>query len=102
MLTSLALFQYIPTYWLWFHYLCPLSWTLRGILTSQFGDVEDIIEGPGFKGSVKQYLSVSLGYDETINGVSSVLISAIVLVFFTMLFFGCFAFSVKVFNFQRR
>ncbi|RHN67618.1 putative iron-chelate-transporting ATPase [Medicago truncatula] len=93
---------YIPTYWLWFHYLCPLSWTLRGILTSQFGDVEDIIEGPGFKGSVKQYLSVSLGYDETINGVSSVLISAIVLVFFTMLFFGCFAFSVKVFNFQRR
>ncbi|WJX31315.1 ABC transporter G member 31 [Trifolium repens] len=93
---------YIPGYWLWFHYLCPVSWTLRGIITSQFGDVQDIIEGPGFKGTVKQYISVSLGYDDTINGVSAVWISAIVLVGFVIFFFGSFAISVKVLNFQKR
>ncbi|XP_045820317.1 ABC transporter G family member 31-like [Trifolium pratense] len=93
---------YIPGYWLWFHYLCPVSWTLRGIITSQFGDVQDIIEGPGFKGTVKQYISVSLGYDDTINGVSAVWISAFVLVGFVIFFFGSFAISVKVLNFQKR
>jgi hypothetical protein len=102
MITSLAMFQYIPGYWLWFHYLCPVSWTLRGIITSQFGDVQDIIEGPGFKGTVKQYISVSLGYDDTIYGVSAVWISAIVLVCFVIFFFGSFAISVKVLNFQKR
>ncbi|KAA0032909.1 ABC transporter G family member 31 [Cucumis melo var. makuwa] len=46
----------IAGWWIWFYYICPISWTLRGIITSQLGDVETIIVGPGFKGSVKQYL----------------------------------------------
>nr|XP_027190419.1 ABC transporter G family member 31 [Cicer arietinum] len=93
---------YIPGYWLWFHYLCPITWTLRGIITSQFGDVQDIIVGPGFKGTVKEYISLTLGFDDTINGVSGVLMSAIVLVCFCIFFFGSFAISVKVLNFQSR
>lgn len=96
------MFQYIPGYWLWFHYLCPITWTLRGIITSQFGDVQDIIVGPGFKGTVKEYISLTLGFDDTINGVSGVLMSAIVLVCFCIFFFGSFAISVKVLNFQSR
>ena len=93
---------YIPRYWLWFHYLNPVTWTLRGVITSQFGDAQDIIVGPGFKGTVKQYISASLGYDDTINGVSSVLVSAVVLVAVAIFFFVSFAISVKVLNFQRR
>ncbi|XP_061368731.1 ABC transporter G family member 31-like [Gastrolobium bilobum] len=94
--------SHIPAYWIWFHYLCPVAWTLRGIVTSQLGDVQDIIVGPGFKGTVKEYISLTLGYDPTINGVSAVLVSAIVLICFNILFFGSFAVSVKVLNFQRR
>ncbi|KAK7275991.1 hypothetical protein RIF29_17120 [Crotalaria pallida] len=92
----------IPGWWIWFYYICPVSWTLRGIITSQLGDVENVIVGPGFKGTVKEYLAVSLGYDHTVNGFSAVGLSVIVLIGFILLFFGSFAVSVKVLNFQKR
>ncbi|KAK7289806.1 hypothetical protein RIF29_03766 [Crotalaria pallida] len=92
----------IPGWWIWFHYLCPVTWTLRGIITSQLGDLESIVVGPGFKGTLKEYLAVSLGYEPTINGFPVEWMSAIVLIGFIVLFFGSFAMSVKVFNFQRR
>ncbi|KAL9320039.1 hypothetical protein ACSQ67_011878 [Phaseolus vulgaris] len=79
-----------------------VSWTLRGIITSQLGDVEEMLEGPGFQGTVKEFIAVTLGYDQTINGMSSVLLSVIVLICFNILFFGCFAVSIKVLNFQKR
>lgn len=96
------MFQYIPKYWLWFHYVCPVSWTLRGVITSQFGDMQDVIVGPGFKGTVKEYIAVSLGYEDKINGVSAIGVSAVVLILFTCFFFGTFAVSVRVLNFQTR
>lgn len=91
------LFQYIPGWWIWFYYICPIAWTLRGIVTSQLGDVETKIVGPGFEGTVKEYLEVSLGYGPGMIGVS-----AAVLVGFNILFFLVFAVSVKVLNFQKR
>ncbi|KAK9098720.1 hypothetical protein Syun_025765 [Stephania yunnanensis] len=39
-----------------------VAWTLRDIITSQLGDAEDIIVGPGFKGSVKEFLKETLGF----------------------------------------
>ncbi|KAK7372089.1 hypothetical protein VNO80_05458 [Phaseolus coccineus] len=92
----------IPGWWIWFYYICPIAWTLRGIITSQLGDVETNIVGPGFEGSVKEYLSVTLGYETEINGFSAVGLSVIVLLGFIILFFGSFAVSVKVLNFQKR
>ncbi|KAJ1377530.1 P-loop containing nucleoside triphosphate hydrolase [Sesbania bispinosa] len=94
--------SFIPPWWIWFHYLCPVAWTLRGIVASQLADVEDVIVGPGFKGTVKEYISVTLGYDAKINGVSTVLVSAIMLIVFNIIFFGSFALSIKKLNFQRR
>ncbi|KAJ0020425.1 hypothetical protein Pint_32556 [Pistacia integerrima] len=87
----------IPVWWIWFYYICPVAWTLRGIITSQLGDVETMIMQPDFRGTVKQYLEVSLGYGPGMIG-----ISALVLVGFCSLFFGIFAFSIKFLNFQRR
>ncbi|KAJ7959803.1 Pleiotropic drug resistance ABC transporter [Quillaja saponaria] len=92
----------IPGWWIWFYYISPVAWTLRGIVTSQLGDVETKIVGPGFAGTVKEYLAVTLGYETHINGVSSVLISVLVLIGFILLFFGSFALSVRVLNFQKR
>ncbi|KAL2317497.1 hypothetical protein Fmac_031373 [Flemingia macrophylla] len=92
----------IPGWWIWFYYICPIAWTLRGIITSQLGDVETKIVGPGFEGTVKEYLAVSLGLEDKINGFSSVGISVLVLLGFIALFFGSFAVSVKILNFQKR
>ncbi|KAL5778742.1 hypothetical protein ACOSQ2_009479 [Xanthoceras sorbifolium] len=87
----------IPGWWIWFYYICPVAWTLRGVITSQLGDVEAIIEQPEFKGTVKEYLDVNLGYGPGMVGVS-----AGVLIAFCVFFFGVFAFSIKYLNFQRR
>ncbi|XP_010262843.1 PREDICTED: ABC transporter G family member 31-like [Nelumbo nucifera] len=87
----------IPGWWIWFYYICPVAWTLRGIITSQLGDVETHIVGSGFEGSVKDYLEVSLGYSSGMIGVS-----VVVLFGFCIFFFLVYAFSVKFLNFQRR
>ncbi|RWR92141.1 ABC transporter-like protein [Cinnamomum micranthum f. kanehirae] len=87
----------IPGWWIWFYYICPVAWTLRGIISSQLGDVETQIVGPGFEGSVKEYLEVSLGYGPGMIGVS-----VAVLVGFSLLFFSVYAASIKVLNFQKR
>ncbi|KAE8649240.1 hypothetical protein Csa_014650 [Cucumis sativus] len=87
----------IPRWWIWFYYACPVSWTLRGIISSQLGDVETMIEGPGFEGTVKQYLEVSLGYGDGMIGVSVAVLFA-----FIFLFFSVFATSLKLINFQKR
>jgi uncharacterized membrane protein len=91
------LLQHIPGWWIWFYYMCPVAWTLRGIITSQLGDVETKMVGAGFDGSVKEYLEVSLGYSPGMVGVS-----AAVLIGFCLFFFSIFAISLKVLNFQRR
>ncbi|KAA8543737.1 hypothetical protein F0562_022087 [Nyssa sinensis] len=74
-----------------------VAWTLRGIISSQLGDVEIMIKEPGFKGSVKDYVELSLGYGPGMIGISTA-----VLVGFSLLFFAVFALSVKVLNFQKR
>ncbi|GAA0153723.1 ATP-binding cassette [Lithospermum erythrorhizon] len=87
----------IPGWWIWFYYVCPIAWTLRGIITSQLGDVETPIVGPEFEGSVKEYLEVGFGYGPDMIGAS-----VAVLVGFSFFFFTIFALSVKFLNFQRR
>ncbi|XP_010521947.1 PREDICTED: ABC transporter G family member 31-like [Tarenaya hassleriana] len=88
---------FIPKWWVWFYYINPVSWTLRGIILSQLGDVETIIDEPTFHGTVKEYIERNLGYEEGTMG-----ISAVVLLAFCALFFSAFALSVKFLNFQRR
>ncbi|KAM2288253.1 hypothetical protein ACFXTI_029148 [Malus domestica] len=88
---------HIPGWWIWVYYICLVAWTLRGIITSQLGDVETKIKGPTFQGTVKEYLEVNLGYGPGMIGVS-----VAVLVCFCILFFSVFASSVKLLNFQKR
>ncbi|KAM7501809.1 hypothetical protein LguiB_000713 [Lonicera macranthoides] len=86
-----ALAQNIPGWWIWFYYVCPIAFT------SQLGDVETKISGPGFQGTVKEYIDVSFGYGPGMVG-----ISAVVLIGFSIFFFAIFIISVKVLNFQKR
>ncbi|WOL16536.1 hypothetical protein Cni_G25323 [Canna indica] len=87
----------IPGWWLWFYYISPVAWTLRGVISSQLGDVETMIIGVGFQGTVKEYLKESLGYESSMTGPSIAVLLA-----FCLLFFSVYAVSIKVLNFQKR
>ncbi|KAF5938930.1 hypothetical protein HYC85_023189 [Camellia sinensis] len=30
----------IPVWWRWYYYICPVSWTMYGLVASQFGDIK--------------------------------------------------------------
>nr|XP_043635485.1 ABC transporter G family member 31 [Erigeron canadensis] len=87
----------IPGWWIWFYYVCPIAWTLQGLIGSQLGDVEETIAGPGFEGTVKGYLKHELGIESKWIG-----ISAVALFGFSIFFFIVFALSLKYLNFQKR
>ncbi|KAI3806303.1 hypothetical protein L1987_22202 [Smallanthus sonchifolius] len=87
----------IPGWWIWFYYVCPIAWTLQGLIGSQLADVEEPIVGPGFRGTVKGYLKEALGIESNMIGVSAVVIFA-----FSLFFFLVFALSLKFLNFQKR
>uniref|UniRef100_A0A0E0IQF3 ABC transporter domain-containing protein n=1 Tax=Oryza nivara TaxID=4536 RepID=A0A0E0IQF3_ORYNI len=86
----------IPGWWIWFYYICPVAWTLRGVITSQLGDVDTRIVGPGFDGTVHEFLQQNLGFEQGMTGAT-----VAVLVAFSVFFFSIYAISIKMINFQR-
>ncbi|XP_051136190.1 pleiotropic drug resistance protein 1-like [Andrographis paniculata] len=84
----------MPIWWRWYYWACPVAWTLYGLTTSQFGDVEEYVL-PGV--TVKEYLKEFFGFKHDFLGPV-----AIVIVGFPLLFVFMFGFAIKVFNFQRR
>ncbi|XP_076916108.1 ABC transporter G family member 31-like [Bidens hawaiensis] len=87
----------IPGWWIWFYYVCPIAWTLQGLVGSQLGDVEDLIVGPAFQGTVKGFLKEELGIESGMIGIAALVIFAVSLSFFLV-----FALSLKFLNFQKR
>ncbi|XP_051142940.1 ABC transporter G family member 31-like [Andrographis paniculata] len=87
----------IPPWWIWLYYVCPVAWTLRGVITSQLGDVETAVIGPDFEGTVQEFISHRFGFE------SKMLWPTVgVLIGFCVVFFVIYVFSVRVLNFQRR
>ncbi|OAY26651.1 ABC transporter G family member 32 [Manihot esculenta] len=89
----------IPIWWRWYYWANPIAWTLYGLLTSQYGDDDQLMklsDGDRLI-PVKQVLKEVLGYRHDFVGVSGVMV-----VFFCVLFAVIFAFAIKAFNFQRR
>lgn len=84
----------MPVWWRWYFWICPVSWTLYGLVTSQFGDIKDRIDTGE---TVEEFVRNYFGYRDDFVGVA-----AAVLVGFTLLFGFTFAFSIKAFNFQKR
>ena len=81
-------------WWKWYYSVCPVGWTLYGLVASQFGDIKDVLESGK---TVEDFITSYFGFRHDFLGVV-----AVVIVFIPLLFAFLFAFSIKAFNFQIR
>uniref|UniRef100_A0A8R7QPP8 ABC transporter domain-containing protein n=1 Tax=Triticum urartu TaxID=4572 RepID=A0A8R7QPP8_TRIUA len=84
----------IPIWWSWYYWICPVAWTLYGLVASQFGDVEEKLETGE---TVAEFLRSYYGFMHEFLGVI-----ATVTMGCTVAFALLFGFSIKYINFQRR
>ncbi|KAF7804589.1 pleiotropic drug resistance protein 1-like [Senna tora] len=87
----------IPGWWTWYYWANPVSWSLYGLVASQFGDVKDPIESTTSGATVEEFVRNYFGFKHDFLGVV-----AAVIVGYTVLFAFIFAISIKMLNFQRR
>lgn len=89
----------IPKWWVWYYWICPVAWTVYGLIASQYGDVQATITVPGVtpNPSIKSYISSQFGYDEDFLGPV-----AVVLVAFAVFFAFMYAYCIRTLNFQTR
>ncbi|XP_051151375.1 pleiotropic drug resistance protein 1-like [Andrographis paniculata] len=85
----------IPIWWRWYYWVNPMAYSLYGLIITQYGDIQDLMDGTGE--TVEQFLNRYLGFKNSMTGMV-----AGVLLGFVALFAFIFAFSIKTFNFQRR
>ncbi|XP_030972075.1 ABC transporter G family member 29-like [Quercus lobata] len=89
----------IPKWWVWYYWICPVAWTVYGLIVSQYGDVDATISVPGMNNRVpiKEYIESHFGYDPNFMGpVAGVLVG------FAVFFAFMFAYCIKTLNFQNR
>lgn len=89
--------QLIPKWWIWFYYVVPTSWSLNGILTSQYGDVQKEIAVFGDTKTIASFLTHYFGFHHNMLPLVALLLS-----FYPFLFASLFAYCIAYFNFQRR
>ena len=88
--------QSIPVWWRWYYWACPVSYTLYGLLASQFGDYDDkILED--VKVPIKVFLKDYFGFEH-----SKIWCAAVAVAGFAILFAIVFGIAIKLINFQRR
>ncbi|XP_038722403.1 pleiotropic drug resistance protein 3-like isoform X1 [Tripterygium wilfordii] len=87
----------IPKWWIWLYYLCPSSWALNGLLSSQYGDIEKEILVFGESKTVAAFIEDYYGFEHKFLGVV-----AAVLIIFPIFSASLFAYFIGRFNFQRR
>lgn len=96
---SLLKWQKIPAWWIWYYWICPMAWTVYGLIVSQYGDVEEemTVEATSLKTSVRSYVEEEFGYKLDFMGEVG-----LVLVGFTLFFAFMYAYCLKTLNFQKR
>uniref|UniRef100_A0A1D1YG49 Pleiotropic drug resistance protein 12 n=3 Tax=Anthurium amnicola TaxID=1678845 RepID=A0A1D1YG49_9ARAE len=88
----------IPKWWIWYYWICPLAWTVYGLIATQYGDVEAEIDVPGVgRQAIKKYIKDYFGYETDFMGAV-----ATVLVGFAVSFAFMYAYCIKALNFQNR
>ncbi|KAJ6338662.1 hypothetical protein OIU76_008181 [Salix suchowensis] len=87
----------IPRWWVWGYWISPASWSLKGLLASQYGDIEEEITVYGERKSISSFLRSYFGYKHDDLGVAGIVLLAF-LVFFAL----SYAMATAKLNFQKR
>ncbi|XP_016169834.1 ABC transporter G family member 29-like [Arachis ipaensis] len=89
----------IPKWWIWYYWICPVAWTVYGLIVSQYRDVtkEILVLGTNNHTAIKDYIEDHYGFKPDFMGPV-----AVVLVAFTLFFAFIFAYCIKALNFQTR
>ncbi|GLJ26511.1 hypothetical protein SUGI_0512680 [Cryptomeria japonica] len=88
----------IPVWWRWYYWGDPVSWTLYGLVASQFGDLENIItKTDGTTEILKDFLKNYFGFRHSFLGATAGIAAG-----WSVLFAFIFAFAIKYLNFQNR
>lgn len=88
--------QKIPKWWIWCYWICPTSWSLNGLLTSQYGDMNREILIFGEHKTVGSFLHDYYGFHHDRLG-----LVAAVLIAFPVAFAILFAYCIGKLNYQR-
>ncbi|XP_037440593.1 ABC transporter G family member 41-like [Triticum dicoccoides] len=88
----------IPRWWIWFYYVSPMSWELRVLFTTQFGDYDDrMIDVFGETKSVPAFMKDYFGFRRDLLPLAAVVLAA-----FPILLAVLFGYNISKLNFQRR
>ncbi|PSS07401.1 ABC transporter G family member 36 like [Actinidia chinensis var. chinensis] len=89
----------IPKWWIWYYWICPVAWTVYGLIVTQYGDVLDTIKVPGVSPdpTIKWYVQNHFGYElDFIGPIAAGLVG------FAVFFAFMYAYCIKTLNFQMR
>ncbi|KAK9268598.1 hypothetical protein L1049_000353 [Liquidambar formosana] len=92
-------YKRIPIWWRWYYWANPVAWSLYGLLTSQYGDSDELVKlSDGIHSEpAKKLLKDTFGFRHELLA-----ISGLVVVLFCVIFALIFSFAIKSFNFQKR
>lgn len=90
-------FQKIPKWWVWCYWICPTAWSLKGLLTSQYGDNHKEITVDGELTTIGGYLESYYGYKYNELGAVSAVLIVIPIIFAVI-----FTLAIAKLNFQKR
>ncbi|CAO2175421.1 unnamed protein product [Urochloa humidicola] len=84
----------VPIWWRWYCWICPVAWTLYGLVVSQFGDMmTEMDDGRTVKVFVEDYFDFKHSWLGVV---------AAVVVAFAVLFAALFGFAIMKLNLQKR
>ncbi|CAN6460430.1 unnamed protein product [Victoria cruziana] len=87
----------IPKWWIWLYWITPTNWTLRGLFTSQYGDMQKHILVFGKSQSVSSFLKDYFGFQrDQLGAVAAVLLA------YPVVLAVLFTYCISKLNFQRR
>ncbi|KAG6418106.1 hypothetical protein SASPL_120305 [Salvia splendens] len=76
----------IPKWWIWLYYVVPTSWSLKGVVTSQYGDVEKEIAVFGERKTVAGFLTQYFGFQHNMLPLDLGYSSLRLVILFSLLF----------------
>ncbi|TVU19430.1 hypothetical protein EJB05_35578, partial [Eragrostis curvula] len=84
----------VPIWWRWYCWVCPVAWSLYGLVVSQFGDIITLMDDD--KRPVKVYIEDYFDFHSWVGWAAAIVVA------FAVLFAALFGFAIMKLNFQKR